>query len=811
MALDIDLKGKQFQGFQEALEQAFPDYGQLRIMVMHQLGEDLPGITPPAAMPMVIFELIRWARAHGKLSELLAGALEANPDSPHLRRFAFEVALTSEAPPAGRLEAKVLQGIPFTDSPISNVAAWRERMVAAERCVCRIEIPAGTPRGTGFLVGRDIVLTNWHVAEYVQTMGLTPDQVVVRFDYKAEGGNQHPQGQACVLASDHLLDHSPVKDLDYALLRLAENAGDARGFLKPEPYDFPPDAPLFILQHPAGEPMIVQVGTIVSVNSLHKRVNYTTNTTGGSSGSPCFTMGWSLVALHHYGQQTSNMGIPLKDIQERVRQAKPSLADELDWVEAQKPAPSTGPTVAPVKVEGLETLFASTEESTGRSGKPVGRRVLVLAGAVVVTVLLLAVLIKTLIERNDVPENGSEPEITNTTSTLDDPEDQGVAREDDRQAAFPAKDLPVWEKAIAVPGRLVAYSSPDSSYEVLQKLLQEAKTSILIGMYDFSSSPVKDLLLDAMEEREERKVKVTLLLDSNQSEPEQKIIEELRQKGADVIKVPGGKFAPFFVYHPKVIVVDRLWTLVQSANLTATGIPAGDPLRRPGNREMGIAVESRELAEHFTKVLEDDIELARKMESQETGKEEADPRYKPYVHVPHFPAFSPGETTQPSAPPQSIRVLPVLTPDNYMEVLPEVLAAARQSIEIELPYIRDRGPHVPKLLQAIKTAQDKNLAVRIILSRASAKEDLDKLSATYGLRFGENLRVLDRRTGMHLNNKLVIVDRKVSLVGSANWSDAGVSRSREVCLLIDSGDIAGHYGKIFQADWSASSTPLNPD
>jgi phosphatidylserine/phosphatidylglycerophosphate/cardiolipin synthase-like enzyme len=59
-----------------------------------------------------------------------------------------------------------------------------------------------------------------------------------------------------------------------------------------------------------------------------------------------------------------------------------------------------------------------------------------------------------------------------------------------------------------------------------------------------------------------------------------------------------------------------------------------------------------------------------------------------------------------------------------------------------------------------------------------------------------------------MSNKLVLVDRRVALVASANWSEAGVSRSREVGLMIDSPDIAGYFGQIYDADWKSGDSTL---
>ena len=40
---------------------------------------------------------------------------------------------------------------------------------------------------------------------------------------------------------------------------------------------------------------------IIGMNNNKTRVRYTTNTEGGSSGSPCFTINRELAALHHLG------------------------------------------------------------------------------------------------------------------------------------------------------------------------------------------------------------------------------------------------------------------------------------------------------------------------------------------------------------------------------------------------------------------------------------------------------------------------------------------------------------------------------
>jgi V8-like Glu-specific endopeptidase len=58
---------------------------------------------------------------------------------------------------------------------------------------------------------------------------------------------------------------------------------------------------LNILQHPEGKKMQLALGSngVVSVFSERGLVQYITRAEGGSSGAPCFTDDWQVIALHH--------------------------------------------------------------------------------------------------------------------------------------------------------------------------------------------------------------------------------------------------------------------------------------------------------------------------------------------------------------------------------------------------------------------------------------------------------------------------------------------------------------------------------
>lgn len=323
---------------QKTLSDAF-NLKTLERMVAYKLGADLYDYAAPGDKQQVIFDLLDAARREGFLEKLVAGAREANPGNEKLREFARQYGVESTRKSTQELERII-------DATKPNLAPedFRQKIFEAELRVCRIEIPVtgGTATGTGFLVAPDLLMTNYHVMAWVIEQKVKPGVVKVRFDYKATRAKTVNEGTICKLAADWLVDSSEVgpleeptnNQLDYALIRLEKAAeplaGIERGFyqLATTPEAFAPDGALFIMQHPKGRPLELAMDTraIIGMNQAATRVRYRTNTEGGSSGSPCFTPDFELVALHHSGdpnfdpahKPTYNQGIPISLIADRL-------------------------------------------------------------------------------------------------------------------------------------------------------------------------------------------------------------------------------------------------------------------------------------------------------------------------------------------------------------------------------------------------------------------------------------------------------------------------------------------------------------
>lgn len=381
----------------------------------------------------------------------------------------------------------------------------------------------------------------------------------------------------------------------------------------------------------------------------------------------------------------------------------------------------------------------------------------------------------------------------------------------------PMKKVP----GFRVKDEIIAYASPDSTYSVTKRMMDAARKSIRIGIYDFTSGYMKELLLNAMS----RGVEVTLMLDVEPG-AEKIMFDQLIEMGVNGVPAPActsGKAKYFSSCHEKFIVIDDKWTLVQSGNYSNNSIPlnevdGGDPDNFvKGNRDTGLAIKSTALAKFFTKVLQSDIALEQnapesaqfaRMKAPDVVWIEAAPKKIPTK-------LFPSKTIALETP---LEIQPVLSPDNYMSVIPDFLRGARKSILIEQQYIRASQAQITILLDAMAEAAAANpdLDVRIILGKifggakevAKEKKNLDLIKKKYGWALGKNIRLIDTTRFVHCHNKLIVVDGKSVLVSSQNWSDSAVIKNREAGILLKHPAIAKYFAAIFESDWSTGIKTL---
>lgn len=184
---------------------------------------------------------------------------------------------------------------------------YLERGAIAARSIARIQIrrPDGIRYGwgTGFLIAPQVLITNNHVIPDSQWAANSEAQ----FEYEIDI-NDEPTGPTIFQLDPQKLFYTS-KELDFTVVSVTPHTDDKQRTLSDFGWLPLLDIPgklfegewLTIIQHPSGE----RKQLCVRENQLLKRTDnvlwYSTDTLGGSSGSPVYNNDWFVVALHHSG------------------------------------------------------------------------------------------------------------------------------------------------------------------------------------------------------------------------------------------------------------------------------------------------------------------------------------------------------------------------------------------------------------------------------------------------------------------------------------------------------------------------------
>jgi hypothetical protein len=227
----------------------------------------------------------------------------------------------------GRAASANLQRITDPDRGFTDPGVMLSKLREAVEQVCRIEID-GTPRGTGFLVRSDLVMTAHHVLRELLTddgRAAAPGsarKLRVRFGFMrfVESGEiQLSEGEARGVADQWLVQTSPCTseeyldglpdDLerlagfwDYAIIHLADAPGVGLKGLPVANLPVRRGHRLGILQHPQTSPMSWDTSIVRGfLGNGAYRILHDVNTDRGSSGSPCLNARFEVVGLHQAG------------------------------------------------------------------------------------------------------------------------------------------------------------------------------------------------------------------------------------------------------------------------------------------------------------------------------------------------------------------------------------------------------------------------------------------------------------------------------------------------------------------------------
>jgi phosphatidylserine/phosphatidylglycerophosphate/cardiolipin synthase-like enzyme len=397
-------------------------------------------------------------------------------------------------------------------------------------------------------------------------------------------------------------------------------------------------------------------------------------------------------------------------------------------------------------------------------------------------------------------------------------------------------------------------TAPENSLSLILGAIGSAKRSLLINIYEFTSPEITQAIID----RINHGVHVEMLLEGT---PIPQMSAASRGLQAQIAQAMGsrpgccrlvemrkgvGGVRRFHYDHAKYIVIDQSALLLGSENYSPGGHPEPGTL---GNRGWEVLIADPQPAQWFSKLFAMD----------------SDPRQPDIFNLLNagITAQATPLNVPMIAPARSAVMNPVLdatdgqiitSPDTSLKGTLALIQSARKTLDIEqmsfnmnwvtssnnVPNVKGMSP----IAQAIADAARRGVRVRILLNDEFAffsgnhRGDADETDGTgdepdttmsdtpAGKKITTNRRTVQAFTQLaaserlpiearianykamgvaYIHNKGVIVDGKITLIGSINWTQNSITNNREAAVALKSPQIAAYFGQAFNQDWNRSA------
>ena len=334
---------------------------------------------------------------------------------------------------------------------------------------------------------------------------------------------------------------------------------------------------------------------------------------------------------------------------------------------------------------------------------------------------------------------------------------------------------------------VTTFVSPDGSHDVLWHFLNSAKESIYVEIYGINNPYILDLFHELYASKPTLDVKF-LLGDTSLGYYSQNdnAAYNLTTLGYPVRWTSETEF----VYaHQKFVIIDNKTTIVQSGNWAKTSFPEDGKI---ANREWNIAMTDTVVTAYYRNVFDYDWGNGRDYDSVADG-----------IGTPFTYTESGSSYTRPFAVPGEfagpMNVTPIFSPDTSLQGILYCINAAQVSLDIQIPYFTNwnQTGSVEQILDAIIAARNRGVTVRVIIEEKYDYMEVAQLFHEHNIQ----LVVQDPTWFAELHNKGIIVDGRIVLVSSINYSDNSIEDNREAGVIIENEDIAQWYLEVFDFDW----------
>jgi hypothetical protein len=437
------------------------------------------------------------------------------------------------------------------------------------------------------------------------------------------------------------------------------------------------------------------------------------------------------------------------------------------------------------------------------------------------TAMLLAAQTGTVREENAVPEVPGEVVFEEVQPTF-----AGLAAAAHKRHVDYVPPPGVSLDPITAKMTLVLHASPEQGWTQLQDFFRGIGKDLIVGMYEFTAPHIESALLAALRGSD----KLTLTLDSPPEPPNKReqTVETTHNDLAAALKkrlsfawaLAGlGHEAPAEAfptsYHIKVAVKDSEAFWLSSGNWNTSNQPKVDPSDQAAliaaahtqDRDWHVICECPQLAKLFRAYLLQDYATAAKATAAPIApvaamaagappaisEQEGLAQIVAHTPITFFPAQSITGT---------IKVKPLLTPDDYRKPILDLIKSAKQRFYMQTQYIhtvlpaQDKGnPTHMELVTALVDLINAGVDVRLITSEFQDHMWIERLQDA-GVDAVEHLRIQP-----HVHNKGMVIDAQTVVVSSQNWSPMGTGENRDAGLIIYNAEAARYFEQIFLHDW----------
>lgn len=376
--------------------------------------------------------------------------------------------------------------------------------------------------------------------------------------------------------------------------------------------------------------------------------------------------------------------------------------------------------------------------------------------------------------------------------------------------------------------KLTCHSGPDAGWRELKPFLLETRRELIVGMFELTGPHIGDVLAGQLGGHVSVfKLTMDKKLDIGSGMKEFDRTEDAHVRMFELAfrsgfehayaftKHNGGTF--FSDYHIKLAVRDRAafwlssgsWQSSNQPNLDPLGPDHDDPRLKICNREWHIIGLNPDLSDVWAKFLEGDLETALTAQRSgltASGLAVADLivfAQDPPVEFPYEEFFAPVDFELTAG--QDAFVMPLLTPDNYIEAATRLVEEARDVLLVQnqsLSFLSNEADQDPRytaftdaLARQSKALKNFKFIVRDPAEFGNSAADALKTYETKG--FDPNKIRFQPRC----HNKGIIADGERMLVGSHNITNAGTTMNRDASLLVHHKGVTAYFAKIFAHDW----------